>query len=77
MDYLQKIDKSIGYYDKKYKELSNIIKGHSSWYNTCSEEQNLQARNAIIEFYFKYKECKPDKKTVQLQNVNTFHISCI
>lgn len=59
---MNSIDKRIGYYSKKYKLLSNIIKEHSNWFNKCTEEQNLKAKEAIINFYFEYKECKPDKK---------------
>lgn len=59
---MYRINKSVGYYLKKYNELREIIKGHANWFNDCSDEQNLKAKNAIIEFYLKYKECKPDKK---------------
>ena len=52
---MNSIDKTIGYYSKKYKLLSNIIKEHSNWLNKCTEEQNLKAKEAIRKFYLEYK----------------------
>lgn len=59
---MNSIDKTIGYYSKKFKLLSNIIKEHSSWFNKCTEEQNFKAKEAIKVFYSEYKKCKPDNK---------------
>ncbi len=37
-----RIDKSTGYYSKTYKVLSNILEVNSSWFNNCSQEQNIE-----------------------------------
>ncbi|PYG84894.1 hypothetical protein LY28_03515 [Ruminiclostridium sufflavum DSM 19573] len=57
-----KIDKSIGYYSKKYRLLSGILRGHDSWLNDCSEQENTEAKKAIITFYYEYMKCKQDKR---------------
>lgn len=57
-----KIDKSIGYYSKKYKLLSGILRRHDSWLNNCSEQKNTDAKKAIILFYYEYMKCKTDKR---------------
>lgn len=59
---INKIDKSSGYYLKKYKVLSDMLKDHSNWTNDCSENENILAKEAIIKFYFEYKKLKPDKR---------------
>jgi len=57
-----RVNKSTGYYLKTYKKLSNILKEHSNWFNNCSTEENIDAKEAVKKFYLEYKKCKPDKK---------------
>jgi hypothetical protein len=57
---INRIDKSAGYYLKKYNTLSRILKDCSSWENKCTEEENMKARDALLRFYKEYKKCKPD-----------------
>ena len=57
-----KIDKSTGYYSRKYRLLSGILRRHDSWLNNCSEKENIEAKKAIILFYYEYMKCKTDKR---------------
>lgn len=60
---MKRIDKWSGYYLKKYKLLTKILDGNSDWWsNNCTEEKNLEAREALVKFYNEYKKCRPDKK---------------
>ena len=59
---MKRIDKWRGYYLKKYKLLTKILEGNSDWSNKCTEEKNLEAREALVKFYNEYKKCRPDRK---------------
>lgn len=62
VDYIEQIDKSSGYYLEAYTHLSNIIRKHDNWWNNCSSEENLKAKEAIRDFCTEYRKCIPDKR---------------
>ncbi|ACL77448.1 hypothetical protein [Ruminiclostridium cellulolyticum] len=59
---MKRIDKWSGYYLKKYRLLTKILDGNSDWSNNCTEEKNLEAREALEKFYNEYKKCRQDRK---------------
>ncbi len=60
---MKRIDKWSGYYLKKYKLLTKILDGNSDWWsNNCTEDKNLEAREALVKFYNEYQKCRPDRK---------------
>lgn len=59
---MKKIDKWSGYYLKKYRLLTKILDGNSDWSNKCTEETNIEAKKALVKFYYEYIKCRQDRK---------------